>query len=116
MKRRATITPQGMHLEPHMCIPSTVIKTVANYFNVSGEDLISRTRKNEIVNPRSYACYFLSINMILSLREIGKNLGIDHATVVHHRNKIELWQQVYAGLKEDLIFMGNKIVETWETH
>ena len=60
-------------------------KTVCDYFNISREDLLSKSRKRQIVQARQIAMY-LSRNLIsnCSLAAIGQEIGgKDHATVLH---------------------------------
>ena len=62
-----------------------VQKTVCEYFNISREDILSKSRKRQIVQARQIAM-FLSRNLIsnCSLATIGQEIGgKDHATVLH---------------------------------
>ena len=61
-----------------------VQKVVCDYFNISREDLVSKTRKRQIVQARQIAMY-MSRNLInCSLSTIGSEIGgKDHATVLH---------------------------------
>ena len=62
-----------------------VQKSVCEYFNISREDLLSKSRKRQIVQARQIAM-FLSRNLIsnCSLATIGQEIGgKDHATVLH---------------------------------
>ncbi|MBQ8837848.1 MAG: chromosomal replication initiator protein DnaA [Bacteroidales bacterium] len=61
-----------------------VQKAVCEYFNISRDDLLSKTRKRQIVQARQIAMY-ISRNMInCSLSTIGAEIGgKDHATVLH---------------------------------
>ncbi|MBP5337431.1 MAG: chromosomal replication initiator protein DnaA [Bacteroidales bacterium] len=62
-----------------------VQKSVCEYFNISREDLLSKSRKRQIVQARQIAMY-LSRNLIsnCSLAAIGQEIGgKDHATVLH---------------------------------
>lgn len=58
--------------------------TVCEYFNISREMLLSKSRKRNIVQARQIAMY-ISRNMLnCSLTTIGTELGgKDHATVMH---------------------------------
>ena len=65
-------------------------KTVCEYFNVSIEDFLSKSRKRQIVQSRQIAMY-LSRNLVpnSSLASIGAELGgKDHATVLHACNTV----------------------------
>ena len=61
-----------------------VQKVVCDYFNISRDDLVSKTRKRQIVQARQIAMY-MSRNLInCSLSTIGAEIGgKDHATVLH---------------------------------
>ena len=61
-----------------------VQKVVCDYFNISLDELVSKTRKRQIVQARQIAMY-MSRNLInCSLSTIGMEIGgKDHATVLH---------------------------------
>lgn len=62
-----------------------VQKTVCEYFNISQEEILSKSRKRHIVQARQIAMY-LCRNLIAncSLASIGAEIGgKDHATVLH---------------------------------
>jgi chromosomal replication initiator protein len=56
---------------------------VSTQFNVSVQDLQSRTRKRAVVFPRQVAMYLSRTHTQESLVDIGKAFGRDHATVLH---------------------------------
>ena len=66
-----------------------VQKTVCDYFGITREELVSQTRKRQIVQARQIAMY-MSRNLIsCSLNTIGSELGgRDHATVMHACNTV----------------------------
>jgi len=67
-----------------------VIKTVADFFEVSIEDLINKGRRQEIVEPRQITMYLLRDMLKMSYPSIGEKLGKrDHTTVIHACEKIE---------------------------
>ena len=60
-------------------------RTVCEYFNITRDDILSKSRKRQIVQARQIAMY-LSRNLIsnCSLSTIGAEIGgKDHATVLH---------------------------------
>lgn len=68
----------------------TIRRTVCDYFNISKDDFLSKSRKRQIVQSRQIAM-FLSRNLIAnsSLAAIGSELGgKDHATVLHACNTV----------------------------
>ena len=67
-----------------------IVKTVCEYFNITRETLLSKTRKRQIVQARQIAMYECR-NLLpgCSLATIGATLGgKDHATVLHACNTV----------------------------
>lgn len=61
-----------------------VQKVVCEYFNISRSDLVSKTRKRQIVQARQIAMYMSRNKINCSLSTIGSEIGgKDHATVLH---------------------------------
>jgi chromosomal replication initiator protein len=59
-------------------------KIVADYFNISVDHLLSKSRKREVVQARQIAMYFSKKMTKHSLASIGLQTGSkDHATVLH---------------------------------
>ncbi len=65
-----------------------ILKAVAEFFNVSIEDLVSHNRRKEIVEPRQIAMYLLREISELSYPYIGEKMGRDHTTAIHSYEKI----------------------------
>ena len=64
-----------------------VIRTVADFFGVSIDQLSSRSRKRSILLPRQLAMFLSRRYTDASLTEIGRALGRDHPAV---RNAIQV--------------------------
>ncbi len=61
-----------------------VQKVVCDYFNITRDDLLSKTRKRQIVQARQIAMYMARTLLNCSLSTIGAEIGgKDHATVLH---------------------------------
>jgi chromosomal replication initiator protein len=67
---------------------SQILKAVAEFFNVSIEDLVSHNRRKEVVEPRQIAMYLLREISELSYPYIGEKMGRDHTTAIHSYEKI----------------------------
>ena len=67
---------------------SQIIKSVAEFYNVSVGDLGGKVRKKEIVEPRQIAMYLLRDMLDMSYPHIGEKLGKDHTTAIHAVKKI----------------------------
>ncbi len=64
-------------------------KAVCTYFCISAENLLSKTRKREIVQARQIAMYLSRSLTKSSLSSIGAQIGgKDHATVLHSYNTV----------------------------
>lgn len=69
--------------------PDQIIKTVADYFEVSPEDISSHSRKQHVVGPRQISIYLLREMLNLSYPFIGERLGKrDHTTMIYAYEKI----------------------------
>ena len=61
-----------------------VQRVVCDYFNITRDDLLSKTRKRQIVQARQIAMYMSRTLINCSLSTIGAEIGgKDHATVLH---------------------------------
>ena len=66
-----------------------VLATVAKYFDVSIEDMQSKSRTRRLTNARQVAMYLLRELTEMSLPRIGNDLGgRDHTTVMHAVRKV----------------------------
>jgi chromosomal replication initiator protein len=65
-----------------------ILKAVANFFNVTTDDLVSHSRRKEVVEPRQIAMYLLRDMSELSYPHIGEKMGRDHTTAIHSCEKI----------------------------
>ncbi len=69
--------------------PQLIIEIVAEHFNISTDQMISKGRSNEIARPRQIAMYLCKNMTSTNLVTIGTLLGgRDHSTVVHGVRKI----------------------------
>lgn len=67
-----------------------LVKRVAEFFEVSVEDIKSPSRKAKIANPRQMAIYLAREKMGYTLEEIGEYFGgRDHTTILHSVRKVE---------------------------
>lgn len=64
-------------------------KVVANYFNISTEDINGKKRSQNVVLPRQIAMYLCRKLLSNSMPKLGAAFGgRDHSTVIHSCNKI----------------------------
>ncbi len=86
-----------------MLTAENIQKTVAKHFNISVEELLSPTRKKEILLPREIAMYLTRKITKNSLPEIKAKFGVkSHATIINACKKIEKEIQNNPILKEKI--------------
>lgn len=68
---------------------SVIIDTVCKYFNIVKNDIFSKKKTKNIVEPRMIAIYLITEMLGLPLVTIGQMFGgRDHTTIIHARDKI----------------------------
>jgi chromosomal replication initiator protein len=79
----------------------SILRTVADYFDVSEESLVGKRRTASVALPRQVAMYIVRELTSFSLKEIGGKFGgRDHTTVLHAYDKISKM------IKHDTEFSG----------
>lgn len=86
-----------------------VIKQVCRYYQISRDDLISRSRKKEHVLPRNVGIYLTRCLTDLSLQAIGKAFGRNHSTILHSVNLIEGKAKRDTKLKNQVDFLSKQV-------
>ncbi|KIR02509.1 Chromosomal replication initiator protein DnaA [Lachnospiraceae bacterium TWA4] len=70
--------------------PELVIRTVAQHYDISIEDICSSKRSKDIAYPRQVAMYLCKDMTSVPLQIIGQKLGRrDHTTIIHGCEKIK---------------------------
>ncbi|MCI5741937.1 MAG: chromosomal replication initiator protein DnaA [Lachnospiraceae bacterium] len=76
--------------KPKEITPQLIIDVVCEHFNISSEQIVSKSRSNDIAKPRQVAMYLCKNMTDASLDNIGSLLGgRDHSTIIHGINKIQ---------------------------
>lgn len=90
--------------------PQLIIDVVAEHFGISPEDIVSKRRNSEFVQPRQICMYLCRKLTTESLQNIGKALGKkDHTTVIHGIDKITDELPTNAELKNRIDIIKKKI-------
>lgn len=85
-------------------------KAVANYFEITVEDLKSKKRNSKINYPRQIAIYLCRTYTEESLIKIGLEFGNrDHSTIIHACDKIENDIKINSELKNQIKEIKNNI-------
>jgi chromosomal replication initiator protein len=66
-----------------------IIKTVADFYEISEKEMLSNSRKKEYLKPRQVAMFLLREELKCSFPFIGRKFGgKDHTTAIHAFNKV----------------------------
>lgn len=95
--------------------PQVVLKAVADFYNISAQDLVKRSRKKEVVRPRQVAMFLLREETKLSFPEIGQKLGgRDHSTVIHACEKIKDESAIDESLRQELVLIKERVYNSFD--
>lgn len=79
------ITPD----KPREITPQLIIEVVSEHYNITVDQMISKTRSNDIAKPRQIAMYLCKNMTDSPLDSIGELLGgRDHSTIIHGIRKV----------------------------
>lgn len=91
--------------------PDMIIKIVAEHFNVSVSDIISKKKSQDIVYPRQLIMYLCRNLTDVALSLIGKKLGNrDHTTIIHGYEKIQKELDENEKVQNDVEILKKKII------
>ena len=75
--------------KPKTITPSLILETVAEHYNISADDITSKKRNGELIQPRHVVMYLCRNLIDIPFANIAKLLNKkDHTTVIHGVNKI----------------------------
>jgi chromosomal replication initiator protein len=87
--------------------------SVAEFYNITVEDLIKQSRKKEFVKPRQIAMFVSRKELGSSFPTIGEFYGgRDHTTVMHGVEKIEKLVATTDSLKQEIDLILDKLYIT----
>jgi chromosomal replication initiator protein len=87
-----------------------IIEQVADYFRLSEDDLLSRSRKQAVAQARQIAMYLCRELTDESYSHIGTRFGgRDHSTVIHAYRKIDEKLESDTGLREDVSSLESRL-------
>jgi len=87
-----------------------VLQVVCDYFEIEAEELIKKSRKQNLVYKRqvlAYLCYFFCR---CSYEDLGEFIGNrDHATMLYSVSKISTLRTVYEDIEKEVKFLESKV-------
>lgn len=95
---------------PKEITPSLIIDVVSEHFGVNPDDITSKKRNSEFVQPRQVVMYLCRELTDTSLVNIGKLLGKkDHTTIMHGIKKITAEMETNEELRNKIDIIRKKI-------
>ena len=96
--------------KPKEITPQSIIEVVAEHYQISIDQMVSKNRSNVIAKPRQIAMYLCKKMTDSPLEAIGKLLGgRDHSTIIHGANKISEEAEKNPELKSQIETIEKKI-------
>lgn len=87
-----------------------IVDAVADFYNVTPDDLVKQSRKKEYVHPRQIAMYIIRKELETSLPSIGDLFGgRDHTTVIHAIDKIDRTMKEKSSLKQEIDLIRDRL-------
>ena len=87
-----------------------IAESVAQFYNITIEDLIKQSRKKEFVKPRQVAMYLIRKELDNSFPSIGDFFGgRDHTTVMHAVEKVENLINTKESFKQEVDLIMDKL-------
>lgn len=94
--------------------PKKIIQTVAEFYDLKEKDLLSKSRKKEIVKPRQIAMFLLRENLKSSYPYIGRKFGgKDHTTAIYAYEKILKEIEKNKDFTEEINLIKQKITSSY---
>ncbi len=102
---------KNMLSSPHVVVtPKKIIQGVAEFYDLREKDLLTASRKKEIVKPRQIAMYLLRQELKGSFPFIGRRFnGKDHTTAIHSYKKICRELEKDKKLEEEICLIKERI-------
>jgi chromosomal replication initiator protein len=92
--------------------PEQIISAVAQYYGLSKEEMVGRSRRRAVSTPRQLCMYLIREETTTSLPQIGKLLGgRDHSTVSHGYEKISTQIETDDQLRRDWLAIKQALSE-----
>jgi chromosomal replication initiator protein len=87
----------------------TIQKLVCKYCNVSMEEILSRSRKRSIVQPRQIAMYLARRHTGQSFQAIGQSFNRYHATTLHAVGTVERLIREQGPVQKQVEFLSRRL-------
>jgi chromosomal replication initiation ATPase DnaA len=92
--------------------PRVIVDIIKSRYNIN---IKKRSRKQEYIDARILASYFLYKYTLLSLKRIGSYVGVeDHSTVLYHVKKVRSLIDVYKSYEDNVKSIDAEILNYYQ--
>ena len=88
-----------------------IIDKVCKFYNVSRDDILSKSRTKDINHARQTACYLMKYQLKMSFPQIGREFSRDHTTIMNGVSKIEKGVKFDIEIREQINALEELIYE-----
>lgn len=88
-----------------------IIDKVCRFYNVSKEDILSKSRTKDVNHARQAACYLMKYQLKMSFPQIGREFSRDHTTIMNGVSKIEKGVKFDIEIREQINSLEELIYE-----
>lgn len=89
MELAATALREAVSEEHETVTADKIIGSVCSFYKITKENLLGKSKKKELVQPRQICAYLMCEIMNIPLVSIGEAMGgRDHTTIIHSREKV----------------------------
>ena len=84
---------------------------VCQQFKISAKDIVSKSRRQDIVRPRQIAMYLSRQHTDAPLQTIGKSFNRYHATALHAINFVESEMKRGTPIKSQVAYLEKRLLD-----
>ncbi len=112
MELAATALREAVSEEHETVTSDKIIGSVCSFYKISKENLLGKSKKKELVQPRQICAYLMCEIMNIPLVSIGEAMGgRDHTTIIHSREKISNLVKVNDRIAKEVEDIRNMILK-----
>ena len=106
---RGITKARKLHLEKNIS-PDNIINVCADFYKIKVDDILSSSRKKEVVQVRNIAIYLCRELTTLSFPSIGDCFNKDHTSILYSFNKIaKLNEDEFPDIFENISMIKEKL-------
>lgn len=109
----STVAQAAETKRQHAVTPKQIIGAVCQFYDVKASDLLSQSRKQDLVRPRQLVMYLMREEIHASYPAIGDELGgRDHTTAMHAVEKLTKQVKEDVKIQQDIKLIRQRLYNT----